>query len=186
VAISVLAALGADALADSTSPLAAAVAAGSLSSLEPAVRVGAAVASLGVLLSLLAGVSRTTFAMADNRELPHWFAAVHPHHRVPHHAELAIGAVVVAVVFIGDVRSAIGFSSFAVLLYYAIANASALTLRGDERRWPRSVPVLGLVGCLVLAFALPVLSVALGAAILAAGGATHLAIRRRASAMNAA
>ena len=70
VAISVLAAVGADALADSTSPLATAVAAGSLSGLEPAVRVGAAVASLGVLLSLLAGMSRTTFAMAGNRELP--------------------------------------------------------------------------------------------------------------------
>ena len=179
VAVSALAAVGADALAGSRSPLATGVAAGSLSSLEPAVRVGAAVASLGVLLSLLAGVSRTAFAMADNRELPHWLAAVHPHYRVPHHAELAIGAVVVAVVSVADVRSAIGFSSFAVLLYYAIANASALTLRRDERRWPRWISAHGLVGCLVLAFALPVLSIVLGAAILAAGAATHLVVRRR-------
>jgi len=179
VAVSALAAVGAEALADSSSPLATAVAAGSLSSLAPVVRVGAAVASLGVLLSLLAGVSRTAFAMADNRDLPHWLAAVHPRYRVPHRAELAIGAVVVAVVSVADVRSAIGFSSFAVLLYYAIANASALALTRGERRWPPVVPALGLVGCLVLAFALPVVSVALGAAIVFAGAAAHLALRRR-------
>jgi APA family basic amino acid/polyamine antiporter len=179
VAVAALAAVGADALAGSASPLATAVASGSLDELEPAVRIGAAVASLGVLLSLLAGVGRTTFAMAGDRELPRWLAAVHPRHRVPHRAEVAIGAVVVAVVAVADVRSAIGFSSFAVLLYYAIANASALTLRRDERRRPRAVPVLGILGCVVLAFALPVLSVATGAAILAAGGVAHLAARRR-------
>ena len=49
-------------------------------------------------------------------------------------------------------RGAIGFSSFAVLLYYAIANASAWTLGR------RIIPAVGLVGCLVLAFVLPVLS----------------------------
>jgi len=105
--------------------------------------------------SLLAGVSRTAYAMASNRELPHWLAAVHPHYRVPHHAELAIGLIVVVVVAVADVRSAIGFSSFAVLLYYAVANASALTLRENERRWPRWIPAVGLVGCVTLALALP-------------------------------
>ena len=49
-------------------------------------------------------------------------------------------------------RLRIGFSSFAVLLYYAIANASAWTLGR------RIIPAVGLVGCLVLAFVLPVLS----------------------------
>jgi APA family basic amino acid/polyamine antiporter len=150
-----------------------AVEAGSLGELAPAVRAGAAVASLGVLLSLLAGVGRTAFAMAANRELPHTLAAVHERYKVPHHAELAVGAVVVAVVALADVRGAIGFSSFAVLLYYAIANASALTLGPGERRWPRFVPALGVAGCLVLAFTLPVSSVAAGAAVVAAGALTY-------------
>ena len=35
---------------------------------------------------------------------------------------------------VADLRSAIGFSSFAVLTYYGIANAAAWTLGPDERR----------------------------------------------------
>ena len=149
-----LAAVGPDALARSAAPLTAVVEAGTLAGAVPIVRVGAAVASLGVLLSLLVGVSRTTFAMASERDLPGWLDAVHPTRRVPHRAELAVAIAVMAVVLVADVRGAIGFSSFAVLSYYAIANASALTLTGDERRWPRALAVLGLVGCAVLGLSL--------------------------------
>jgi basic amino acid/polyamine antiporter, APA family len=174
VAAAALGALGAGALA-TAAPLAAVVQAGSLDSLAPAVRVGAAVASAGVLLSLLAGVSRTTFAMADNRDLPRWLAGVHPRYKVPHHAELAVGAVVVALVLVADLRSAIGFSSFAVLGYYAIANASALTLDRAQRRWPAWISGLGVAGCATLAFALPVHAVLGGTAVLAAGAAVYRA-----------
>lgn len=66
-------------------------------------------------------------------------------------------------------RGAIGFSSFAVLVYYAIANASAWTLRQDQGSPPRVVPALGLAGCLVLAFSLPLKSVIAGAAVLLLG-----------------
>ena len=96
--------------------------------LEPVVRIGAAVAALGSLLSLVLGVSRTTLAMARDRHLPAGLAAVHPRFGVPHRAEVAVGVVVAALAAVADVRGAIGFSSFAVLLYYAVANASAWTL----------------------------------------------------------
>jgi APA family basic amino acid/polyamine antiporter len=66
-----------------------------------------------------------------------------------------------------DLRAAIGFSSFGVLAYYAIANASAWTLG------KRVVPVAGLLGCVVLAVALPLSSVITGAAVLAAGAALY-------------
>src|SRR5690606_3565775 len=107
-------------LAEASAPLAAAVEAGRLAVLSPAVRAGAAVASLGVLLSLLAGVSRTAFAMAANGELPRFLDAVHPRYRVPHHAQLSVGGLAAAVVALVDLRSAIGFSSFCVLCYYGI------------------------------------------------------------------
>jgi APA family basic amino acid/polyamine antiporter len=173
VAVCALATLGAADLAASVTPLAAAVEQGRWAALSPIVRVGAAVASLGVLLSLLAGVSRTAFAMAANGDLPRLFAAVHPHRRIPHRAELAAGALTIAVIAIADVRGAIGFSSFAVLVYYAIANASALTLAPDERRWPRVLAGAGLAGCAVVALSLPWHSVAAGAAVLAAGIAAY-------------
>ena len=179
VAVSALAGAGAPSLARATAPLAVAVEAGELAWLSPAVRVGATVASLGALLSLIVGVSRTTFAMAANRDLPGFFAAVHPRYRVPHRAELAVGLIVAAVAAVADIRSAIGVSSFAVLVYYAITNAAAWTLRPDERRWPRLLAGLGLFGCLTLAFTLPLVSVVGGALLLALGALAFLL--RRAS-----
>jgi APA family basic amino acid/polyamine antiporter len=163
VAVAALVAAPPALVASTQAPLRAVVHAGSLDSLAPVVQVGAAVASLGVLLSLLAGVSRTVFAMAANRHLPHALAAVHERRRVPHRAELIVGAIVVVVAATADIRNAIGFSSFTVLFYYAIANASALTLR---RRL--FVPAAGVVGCLLLAFTLPFWSMATGAATIVA------------------
>ncbi|HJR97646.1 MAG TPA: amino acid permease, partial [Actinomycetota bacterium] len=132
---------------------------------------GAVVASLGVLLSLLAGVGRTAFSMAAEGDLPRWSSAVDARRRVPRRAELAIAVVVIAIVLAVDLRGAIGFSSFAVLAYYTIANASAWTLGRDERRAPRAVAVAGVVGCVVVAFSLPVASVLAGVALLLAGAA---------------
>ncbi|MDN2495299.1 APC family permease, partial [Nocardia nova] len=151
--------------------------------LVPVVRVGAAVAALGSLLALILGVSRTTFAMARDRHLPPQLAAVHPRFDVPHHAEIAVGVVVIVLVATLDVRGAIGFSSFGVLVYYAIANAAAWTLTSEEGRPPRILPVLGSLGCVVLAFALPLTSVLSGAAVLALGaiayGVRHRLTRAR-------
>ncbi|HEV3463873.1 MAG TPA: APC family permease [Actinomycetota bacterium] len=177
VCAAALLAVGPAALATSAAPLAEAVGAGRLAALEPVVRVGAAVASLGVLLSLQAGLSRTGFAMAANRDLPGALAAVHPRYRVPHRAELAVALLAF------DLRDAIGFSSTLVLVYYAVANAAAWTLSPDERRWPRWVAGAGLAGCLLLAGSLPAASVLAGAAALGAGVAVWavLAASRRGS-----
>ncbi|WP_338677294.1 amino acid permease [Streptomyces sp. SCSIO 30461] len=169
VAIAVLSVLGADGLGRATAPLADAVRAAGAQWLVPVVRVGAAVAALGSLLALILGVSRTTLAMARDGYLPRTLSAVHPRFQVPHHAELAVGAVVAVVAATADVRGAIGFSSFGVLLYYAVANTSAWTL-GPE--W-RVVATLGLVGCLVLAFSLPLSSVVAGGAVLALGAVAY-------------
>ncbi|MFG2074200.1 amino acid permease [Nonomuraea maritima] len=105
--------------------------------------------------------------MARDRHLPHVLAAVHPRFKIPHRAELLIGAVVAILAGTADLRGAIGFSSFGVLVYYAIANAGAWTLTPGEGRPPRFVPALGLAGCLILAFSLPLTSVITGAAVLA-------------------
>ena len=163
VAIAVLAELGTDALASSTAPLVDAVIAAGQPGLAPLIRVGAGVAALGSLLALILGVSRTTLAISRDRHLPHALAAVHPRFGSPHRAEIAVGVVVAVVAAVVDVRGAIGFSSFAVLLYYAIANASAWTLGR------RVIPGVGLAGCLLLAFLLPLSSVIIGSGVVLAG-----------------
>ncbi|MER6078539.1 amino acid permease [Streptomyces sp. NPDC001833] len=175
VAVAVVSVLGTDGLGRAAAPLADAVRAAGVPGLVPVVRVGAAVAALGSLLALILGVSRTSLAMARDGHLPRALAAVHPRFQVPHRAELAVGAVVAVVAATADLRGAIGFSSFGVLAYYAVANASAWTL--DPAARARVVPVVGLLGCVILAFALPVTSVVAGAAVLAVGAAAY-AVRR--------
>ena len=171
VAVALLAILGSEQLAGAAAPLAEAVKVAGAGGLEPAVRVGAAVAALGSLLSLILGVSRTTLAMARDRNLPTGLAAVHPRFGVPHRAELAVGAVVAVLAAVVDVRGAIGFSSLAVLVYYGIANAAAWTMGR------RAVPAVGFTGCLLLAVFLPASSVLTGAAVLALGAGIY-AVRR--------
>ncbi|MEU8258724.1 APC family permease [Micromonospora inaquosa] len=180
LAVVALGVLGADRLAASAAPLVDVVTAAGLPGLAWLVRAGATIAVVGVLLSLVAGVGRTTLAMARRRDLPGALAAVHPVHQVPHRAELAVAAVVIVVVLLGDVRHAIGFSSCTVLVYYAITNAAALILgRDPDRRLPvRFLAVLGLVGCLLLAVNLPLGSVLAGFGVLAVGAAGY-ALRAR-------
>jgi basic amino acid/polyamine antiporter, APA family len=171
VASTVLAQLGSAAMASATAPLADAVTAAGQPGWAPVVRVGAAVAALGSLLALTLGVSRTVLALARDRHLPPALAAVHPRFNSPYRAEVAVGAVVVVLAATLDLRGAIGFSSFAVLVYYAIANASAFTLGA------RVIPVAGLIGCLMLAVTLPLTSVVVGTGVLLVGAAAY-AFRR--------
>nr|MDT0660227.1 APC family permease [Micromonospora sp. DSM 115978] len=180
LAVVSLGVLGSDRLGAATAPLAEVVVASGLPGLAWLVRVGAAVAVTGVLLAMVAGVGRTVLAMSRRRDLPGPLAAVHPRHRVPHRAELAVAGVVLLLVLLTDLRTAIGFSSFTVLVYYAITNAAALTLGPEPaRKVPvRALAWAGLAGCLLLAVTLPTGSVWTGFAVLGAG-ALWYAVRRK-------
>ncbi|MBA3277035.1 MAG: amino acid permease [Chloroflexia bacterium] len=179
IGVTVLLAAGPDQLAASAAPLVTAIESAGVGEIAPVVRIGGIVASMGALLALIAGIGRTGLAMARNRDLPTWLAAVHPTYRVPHHAEIALAAVVCGLVLVADLRGAIGFSSFGVLIYYAIANASAYTQDGAQRRTPRALNVFGLIGCLVLVAALPWESIMTGLAMFAIGLAGRLVVIRR-------
>ncbi len=177
IAVTLLATLGADQLAQSPQPLAAAV--DPVGWAGPVVRIGAAVSSLGALLALIAGVGRTSLAMARERDLPHWLAAVHPRFSVPHRAEIALAAVVVVLVLTVDLRGAIGFSSFGVLIYYLIANLSAFQQDRDHRRFPKWLQVFGVAGCAILVVTLPLSAVISGAAVFVVGVLVRV-VRRKA------
>jgi APA family basic amino acid/polyamine antiporter len=185
VGVTALAAAGAQALAGSSRPLATAVEAVGAAWALPVVQAGAAVASLGALLALIAGVGRTALAMGRNADLPRWLASVHPRFRVPDHAELALAVAISLLVLTIDLRGAIGFSSFGVLIYYAIANAAAFTQSGGQRRWPRFLNVAGLLGCLLLVVTLPIQAVLAGVGMFAVGLAGWLLAARRRPALAA-
>ncbi len=179
VAVAALRALGPELLARSAAPLADVVREAGAPWLAPVVGAGAAVAALGALMALLLGVSRTVLAMARERDLPGALAVVDPVRQVPRRAELAVAAAVIVLLLVADLRGAIGFSSFGVLVYYGIANACALTLDREEGAPPRPVAGLGLGLCVLLAATLPAASVLAGLAVFAVGLAVWL-VRHRA------
>jgi APA family basic amino acid/polyamine antiporter len=143
----------------------------------PLVQAGAAAASLGALLALITGVGRTTLAMARERDLPAPLAKVGGRHTVPFVAELAVAAVVILLLLTTDVMTVVGFSSFGVLIYYAVTNAAAFTLEEHPSHAPKWMNVAGFAGCLLLAFTLPAASVLGMAAVLAAGVAVRFLVR---------
>ncbi|WP_344707691.1 APC family permease [Marihabitans asiaticum] len=169
VAVALLRSVGSEWLSARVSPLAEAAEISGVPWLGPVLRVVAGVAATGALLALLLGVSRTVLAMARDRYLPHLLARV-DQRGVPVAAELSVALAVVLLVVLFDVRAVIGFSSVCVLAYYAIANASAATLPAGALA--RSIPVLGMIGCLVVALALPLTSLVSGVLVLLVGAAT--------------
>lgn len=172
VAIALLRSRGAEVIATDPAPLAGALRATGLAGTDGLVRVVAAIAAFGALLGMLLGVSRTGLAMARDRHLPPPLAAVHPRYQVPHRAELAAAVVVILLVLLGRLVTAISFSSILVLVYYAIANASAYRLPALTRTH-RILPVIGLVGCLTLAVFQPIATVLSAAAVLLFGAVIY-------------
>ncbi|MFJ2502629.1 APC family permease [Microbacterium sp. NPDC087592] len=168
VVVAVVLVLGGDAV-DSPAPLVDVLVRAGWPGLTPIVRVAAAAASLGALLALLTGIGRTTLAMARESDVPRFLAKIDERHHVPQRAEIMIAVIVIAIVLFADLRGAIGFSSFGVLLYYFIANAAAFRQTGSARRYPRALQVIGALGCLVLVATLPVLASTIGAGVVLLG-----------------
>lgn len=145
--------LGVERLADSTRPVADAVAALGADGFVPVVVAAAVAAALASGLGVLLGLSRTAFAMARDGVLPRVLArlAGPAEHRRPVLAQVVVGTAAALIAALAPLGVAIAASSTAVLVYYAVAHAAALTLPGAARR---AVPVLGLLGCLTVAAAL--------------------------------
>jgi APA family basic amino acid/polyamine antiporter len=184
LSLSLLQALGAEALAASTAPLrdvidVAVPGEGSTGRGGAVVTLAAALASLGALLALIAGVGRTMLAMARGGDLPRPLGRVSVRFAVPWVADVVTAVVAVLLLLTTDVLTAVGFSSFGVLLYYAVANVSAFTL--TERQWyaPRWLNVVGAASCVVLAFTLPAVSVLSMMAVLAAAVGMRLIVLAR-------
>lgn len=174
----------ADALPTSAAPVADLVGAGWLHVLLLG---AAALASVGSLTGILAGLSRTGLAMARERDLPGPLSFVSPRSRAPVVAEAVTAAAAIAGVLLLPVAQLVAFSSTCVLTYYAVAHVSAIRARrttdasAPRARWwlPRSVPVAGLVLCALLVVTLPWPGVVAAAAWLALGLAARAALGRR-------
>ncbi|MFM6971750.1 MAG: APC family permease [Rhodoluna sp.] len=162
---SLLQVLGGEKLASADAPFIAYFSQLGFSNLGWLVTGVAVLASLGSILALLAGVSRTAAEMGKDRELPKLFESRN-RFGSPWLAEVIIAAGSIALVAVGQLAWVIGFSSFSVLLYYAIAHLSALGLPKDQRSQPRIIAYLGFALCALLAFAVPGPAVAVSSGII--------------------
>lgn len=122
---------------------------------QPVVVVGAAVATLGSLAAILAGLSRTSMAMAQQGDLPSALGFVWGKTSSPVVAELVMALLATGLVLVLDPLWLVGASSGAVLSYYAIAHWSAIKQPVEQRVLPRFVPWLGALTCGVLVLNLP-------------------------------
>lgn len=173
IGLTTVAAVPVSILADTDAPLRVLVERSPLDALAPVVGAGATIAAFGVLLNLVPGISRTALAMARRHELPGALAHVDGRRNVPLRAELTVMTAVIVLVVLIELRSAIAVSGVAVLTYYAVTNATAYTLAPGDRRWPRAVAALGLVGCVALVAALPGRALVGGLVVLATGVAAR-------------
>lgn len=167
VAVTLLVRLGPDVMAGSRTPLQLLVEGHPVQ--QVVLAVGAMAASAGALLGLLSGIGRTGLAMARTGDLPRWFDHTSARFQTPHRLELVLAALLTVVVLLVDLRGAIGFSSFGVLLYYFVANASAHRQVGEHRRYHRAWQVLGAVLCALLVVTLPIVSVVIGMVVVGLG-----------------
>lgn len=139
--------IGYEGLAGSASPLSTAA---SLESplLSEFIGLAAIAATLSVLLTTLLGMSRLSFAMSRNGDLPKSLTKLHPKTKTPVVAIVLFGGLMAIFCLFSSVLLAAALSNFGSLLYYALVNASALKM--PRPSYPRLIPILGLISCLVL------------------------------------
>ena len=121
------------------------------SGLVVAVRIAAVIAAGAVLLSLIAGIGRTLFAMGRGGDAPGGLAAVSAL-SVPWRAEMVAAALAAAVVLVGGIGFALALSAATILTYYAIAHLAVLAqVRGGALSWSLGFTAsVGLLGCVTV------------------------------------
>ena len=110
------------------------------------VTIAAVLGAGSVLISLLAGIGRTLFAMAKGGDAPAGLGAV-SERRIPHRAGIVAAILAAVLVSAGELVWALALSGASILLYYSVAHLAAWTLPGPGRR---VVPVLGILGCVLV------------------------------------
>jgi len=142
--------VGAPALSQSGSPLADAIRVTGSSPAVLLISIGAMIATASVLLTTIMGISRIVFAMSRKGDLPAFLTHIHPQFNTPHFAIWISGACMIAAILLADLTLVVAVSTFAMLVFYLIADIAAFRIPSDYQQFPRIVPVIGAVSCIAL------------------------------------
>lgn len=168
-------------IADSRTPLAdgAAIFMGAAGAFL--ISAGASVSMTGNNMGQILNGSRTIFALAENGDLPRWFARVHPEYRTPANAILFTAVVALALALSGSFVFLAAVSAVARLVMYLAVCLATLVLR---RRTPGGdmgpalftiplgpvIPIIATVIAFSILFGATGQQLAAGAAALVFGG----------------
>jgi APA family basic amino acid/polyamine antiporter len=175
--------VGSAALANSNSPLIAAINATESPLAVNVVAFGGLLATASVLLTAILGVSRMAYSMARRKDMPQGLAKLHSKFFTPYYSIWAVGILMAVLVLFFDLTGVVAVSTFGALFYYAMTNAAALKLKIEQRRYHKLFPTVGLCTCIVLlAFILFAATQAwIIGVICLTGGAVYYGFRKRSS-----
>ena len=97
------------------------------------VAIGSAISMAGNNMGQILNGSRTLFALAENGDLPRWFARVHPSYQTPANAILFTAVVALTLALTGSFVALAAVSAIARLVMYLAVCASTLVLRRHDR-----------------------------------------------------
>jgi basic amino acid/polyamine antiporter, APA family len=180
IAISLIAigVIGTESMASNKSPLQTVSEALTTPGVQTVVTIGASTAMLGVLLSQILGISRMMLAMGRRHDLMPAFQRVHERFRIPHLGILVTGGIILLLTVLGNFDFILRSAAFTILLYYSITNIAAIKQPEAEQIYGKVVPVLGLIGCIVMAVSLPLGVIFTGFGLLAVGFLIRFGIHR--------
>lgn len=161
-------AVGSQALAATTAPLEAAARVMSAPGITTIIGLSATTAMLGVLLSQILGISRMMYAMAQRNDLPGFLGRVNSS-GVPSVSLLASALIIALLVMVGSIPVIAKTATFSILLYYSLANLSAIRLKDAPKLFPAWVSWAGLFACLAMAVTMDPGVIASGLLILGIG-----------------
>jgi APA family basic amino acid/polyamine antiporter len=142
--------VGVSGLSQSGSPLTDAIGVTGSSSVVLLISAGAMIATASVLLTTIMGISRIMFAMSRKGDLPAFLKRIDPRFSTPHYAIWISGAFMIAAILLADLVLVVAISTFAMLVFYLIANIAAFRIPSKYRQYPVIVPVIGAVSCIGL------------------------------------
>lgn len=146
-----VASVGSEALAGSSAPLETAARSFGAPGMTLVIGLAACTAMLGVLLSQILGISRMMLAMARRNDLPRVFSRISPA-GVPVVSIVCSALIIGALTLTGTIPVIAKTATFAILLYYSIANVCALKMTEGRGLFPDWVSWAGLILCLAMAF----------------------------------
>jgi APA family basic amino acid/polyamine antiporter len=145
-------------------PVANALKAIGLHSVQRWVSLGALTGMVSSLLVFQLGQARVWFAMSRDGLLPRAFSRVHRRFRTPHVSTLTAGFFVAIPAGIFDIGTLADLSNIGTLFAFVLVSLGVLVLRAKQPERPRAfrtpwvpvIPILSILSCLVLMASLPV------------------------------